>query len=101
MKVTHFPEKSRSLNIIAFELITLTPYVIHLIHRYVQFLRNNDFLRFGIDTQIISAPSEKGPSAQNGSLLKYIEMEELLSSAIAEYVFNNLIDDLVNKQQPI
>ena len=36
-----------------------------------------------------------------GLLLKYIKMEELLSSAIAEYIFNHLIDDVVNKQQPI
>ena len=52
----------------------------------------------------MSASSEKDPSAQPikpGSLLKYIKMEELLSSAIAEYVFNNLIDDMVNKQRPI
>ena len=52
----------------------------------------------------MSAPSEKDPSAQPikpGSLLKYIKMEELLSSAIAEYVSNYLIDDMVNKQQPI
>ena len=28
-------------------------------------------------------------------------MEELLSSAIANYVFNHLIDDVVNKPQPI
>ena len=49
-------------------------------------------------------PSEKDPSAQPikpGLLLKYIKMEELLSSAITKYIFNNLIDDLVNKQQPI
>ena len=54
--------------------------------------------------KIMSAPSEKDPSAQPikpGSLLKYIKKEELLSSAIAEYVFNNLIDDVVNKQRPI
>ena len=82
MKVTHFPEISRSLKIIAVESITLTPYVIHLLHRYVQFLRNNEFSRFGIDTQIMSASSEKDPSAQPikpGSFLKYIKMEELLA----------------------
>ena len=28
-------------------------------------------------------------------------MKELSSSAIAEYVFNHLIDGVVNKQQPI
>ena len=47
---------------------------------------------------------ENDPTAQPtkpGSLLKYIKMEELPSSAIAEYVFNHLIDDVVNKQQPI
>ena len=104
MKVTHFPDKSRSLNIIAVEKITLTSYVIHLLHRYVQFLRNNEYSRFELYAQVMSAPSEKDPSAQPikpGSLLKYIKMEELLSSAIAKYVFNYLIDDVVNKQQPI
>ena len=74
------------------------------LHRYVQFLRNNEFSRFGIDTQIMSVRGRKNPSAQPikpGSLLKYIKMEELLSSAIAEYICNHLFDDVVNKQQPI
>ena len=50
------------------------------------------------------ATREKDPSAQPikpGSLLKYIKMEELLSSAITRYIFNNLINDMANKQQPI
>ena len=44
---------------------------------------------------------ETDPSEQPikpGSLLKYIKIEELESSAIADYILNPLINDVVNKR---